>query len=762
MALVVPALVFFAQAAPQNNPSAAPRYFTNAENVRRIAAGKRFVAFATSGGVRVFERETQKWRVYTQNDGLPTHNIHDVVFDPQKPDTLWILCGSWGDWANEQPEPDLRLATLDLASGKVESIAPPIPAPRTARMGYHYFLDYRLSVSDGWAFVFTDKGSALVWDRNAKKWSREISVEATPPRPSNYAGHSSSLQLVGSSGSTLAFFVQTKLTYRNQSRVIQGAIGEATQVINQMIPMGDGPPPHILLYNRQTGRSTRHPIGQDLMGQSSIRVVAAGRQPTIINGGRPGRLVPDTRPGAFLIESLASELTSPSPEGDYSVAYTLIRHRVAPNLKEPVMIGSEKITNQQAALIQQASRQRVPFWTDFLVDGNTLWVTGYNDPNYPQSAGIAWLDLATGKWDGPKPAENGLKANFARLSLDSSDIFAWQQFSFVRRYTTKVDDFLPITASNPRDLPSPQLFPVFSHPDPRAKPTNDEDQFAWADLSVLGTNGNQVLVLGPAEASRRYQREGNGFKFFVVKYDTYYFYDTQTKNLTPLEMKGLGALIPRAAGFSDNALFFLTEERVPGERRGAPVVVRWDSKTGAVTRYPESLFRDVSVAAQRAAGTRQQVDLKKRQTERNVRLLRDPKRQEPAIEIKAVQQFIAPLSSSFLKAAGTTWLRLDQHLFRYDAKQDTWLAEGLADSMSAEGETALWKQAGPSQWRFESPEALRLRGEVARWSAETGWQRLELGESARQAGNSVLFHDGALWLTGVGALRLPQSAWQLK
>ena len=762
MVPVIPALVFFAQAAPQNNPSTAPRYFTNAENVRRIAAGKRFVAFATSGGVRVFERETQKWRVYTQNDGLPTHNIHDVVFDPQKPDTLWILCGSWGDWANEQPEPDLRIATLDLASGKVESVAPPILAPRTARMGYHYFLDYRLSLSDGWAFVFTDKGAALLWDRNAKKWSREITVEATPPRPSNYAGHSSSLQLVGSSDSTLAFFVQTKLTYINQSRVIQGASGEATQVVNQMIPMGDGLPPHILLYDRQTGRSTRHPIGQDLMGQSSVRVVAAGRQPTIISGGRPGRLVPDTRPGAFLIESLASELTSSSPEGGYTAAYTLIRHRVAPNLKEPVLISSEKITNQEVTLIQQAWRQGVLFWTDFLVDGNTLWVTGYNDPHREPSSGIARLDLATGKWGGPKPAENGLKANFARLSLDSSDIFAWQDYTYPRKYTAKVDDFLTKYTSDPREIRFPMAFPNFSHPDPRAKPTNDEDRFAWADLRVLGTNGNQVLVLGPAEASRRYQGEGNAFKSFVVKYDTYYFYDTQTKNLTPLEMKGLGALIPRAAGFGTKTLFLLTEERAPGERRGLPVVVRWDQKTGAVTRYPESLFRDVSVAAQRAAGTRQQADLKKRQTERNVRLLRDPKNQEPAIEIKAVQQFIYPLSSSFIKAAGTTWLRLDQHLFRYNANKNTWLAEGLADSVSAEGETALWKQAGPPQWRFEGTEAPRLRGEVSRWSAETGWQRLELGENARQAGSSVLFHDGALWLTGVGALRLPQSAWQLK
>lgn len=439
-----------------------------------------------------------------------------------------------------------------------------------------------------------------------------------------------------------------------------------------------------------------------------------------------------------------------------------IVYRLSQTMRSPVEISRTLVDPQTNSSTRPLARMPLIYGTDFLLDSNTLWVTGYNDPNYPQSAGIVRLDLATGKWDGPKPVENGLKANFARLSLDSSDIFAWQNYSYPRKFTATVDDFLTKYTSNPRETRFPNPFPTFSYPDPRATPKDEEDRLAWAPLRTLGMNQNQVLVLGPAEASRRYQREGNEFKSFVVKYDTYYFYDTQTKNLTPLEMKGLGALIPRAAGFGTNTLFLLTEERAPGERRGLTVVVRWDQKTGAVTRYPESLFRDVSVAAQRAAGTRQQADLKKRQTERNVRLLRDPKHQEPAIEIKAVQQFIYPLSSSFIKAAGTTWLRLDQHLFRYDANKNTWLTEGLADSVSAEGETALWKQAGPPQWRFEGAEAPRLRGEVSRWSAETGWQRLELGENARQAGSSVLFHDGALWLTGVGALRLPQSAWQLK
>ncbi|WP_309716978.1 hypothetical protein [Armatimonas sp.] len=755
MVPVLPALVFFAQAAPQNNPSAAPRYFTNAENVRRIAAGKRFVAFATSGGVRVFERETQKWRVYTQNDGLPTHNIHDVVFDKAKPDTLWILCGAWGDWANEQPEPDLRIVTLDLASGKVESVAPAIAAPRTARMGYHYFLDYRLSLADGWAFVFTDKGAAPAWDRAAKKWTREVSVEATPPRASVYPGHASRLELVGSSGSTLAFFVQTKLKYLNQSVAVQGANGQPPVMTTKMIPMGDELPPHILLYDRQTGRSTRHPIGPDLMGQSRVTPSSDGKTTTAINGSRPKRLIPDTRPGAFLIESLGYEVTYISGQKPILGNFQKVTHRVAPNLKEPVAIGSEKITEQQARVIEQYARVPLLYFTDFLVDGNTLWVTGYNDPERNRTAGIARLDLAMGKWDDLKISPTGIPANFLQVSLAGSAL------SVSGTGYTPPTFYDPVLGEFSQKLAREARFDQFSFgqfPDPRAKPANEREAFFWPQLQVLGRSETQAIVLGTAEATQRFTREANGsLKYTEVKLDTLFFYEIASKKLTKLELRGLEGLVPKSAGFGENALFFLTEEKVPGQRRGAPVVIRWDTRTGAVMRYPESLFRAVSVAAQRAAGGRQQADLKKRQTKRNELLNRFP--QLPLEQLRPVTQYLYPIDGSFLKAAGTTWLKLDQHLFRYDAPRDTWRAEGLADSVSPEGETALWKQTGPESWRFEGFEAQRLRGEVSRWSAATGWQKLNLGESARQAGNSVLYHDGALWLTGVGALRLPQSAW---
>ncbi len=334
MVAVVPALVVFVAQA------STPRYFTNAENVRRITAGKRFVAFATSGGVRVFERASQKWRLYTQNDGLPTHNIHDVVFDSAKPDTLWVLCGTWGDWANEQPEPDLRLCAIDLVTGKVEQVAPPTPAPRTARRGYPFFLDYRLSVSDGWAFVFTDKGAALAWDRNAKTWTRQVSVEAPRPRASHYPGHAESVQLVGSSDRTLAFFVQTKAKFINQSTVIPTNKGEGAVITNRQKHIDDKPAPYVLLYNRQTKHVSRHLLGDTLLDRNAdIFVGQNGKLSSILNYGSPRKFLLDSHTDEIVVVSINSHMVVGSEEGHELNTYQIVRHRVAPNLKEPVQIN---------------------------------------------------------------------------------------------------------------------------------------------------------------------------------------------------------------------------------------------------------------------------------------------------------------------------------------------------------------------------------------------------------------------------------------
>lgn len=752
MAAVVPALVVFVAQA------STPRYFTNAENVRRIAAGKRFVAFATSGGVRVFERTTQTWRLYTQNDGLPTHNIHDVVFDSAKPDTLWVLCGAWGDWANEQPEPDLRLCAIDLATGKVEPVSPPTPAPRTARMGYHFFLDYRLSVSEGWAFVFTDKGAALAWDRAAKKWTRQVTVEAPPPRASHYPGRAESLRLLASTPNLIGFFVKTAATYFNQSTATPSSNGGSPIITNRPKHMDELPNSYILLYNRQTGRITHHLLGDDLL-EGSFDVVPGsnGKTSRIHVHGYPLRLLPDNRPDTLLIESLESEAGNELEDR----RYRRVLYRVSPSLKEPVKVSRQEVSLSEARSIYNEPRNEsgLTYFTDFLVDGNTLWLSGYNDTSRPQSSGIARLDLTTGKWERFKPATTGIAANFTRLESTRQGVISTSSLGLPTRYDPKLDDF-----TAPQNLSQADFYDFSILPDPRAplKAGEEASDYEWIPLSVLGRDGSRALVRAPSKPTPMFERDANGNVTGPGKRsgpDVLFSYDTATKKLTKLELLALEDLQPRAAGFGENALFFLTEQRAPGERRGASVVMRWDTTTGAVKRYPEALFRDVSVAAQRLSGVRQQVDLKKRQKERNEQLRRFPGAQLPAVELRPAQEFLQPLRGRFLSAAKTTWLRLDQHLFRYDSARDTWLAEGLADSVSAEGEAALWKQAGPELWRFESFEARRLRGEIARWSTATGWQKLELGERARQAGNSVLFHDGALWLSGVGVLRLPQSAW---
>ncbi|WP_309712451.1 hypothetical protein [Armatimonas sp.] len=738
MVPVVPALVVFAAQART------PRYFTNAENVRRIAAGKRFVAFATSGGVRVFERTTQKWRVYTQNDGLPTHNIHDVVFDKAKPDTLWILCGAWGDWANEQPEPDLRIITLDLASGKVEPVAPSIPAPRTARMGYQYFLDYRLSISESWAFIFTDKGMALAWDRNTKNWTRQVSVEPTPARPSFYPGWRATVAKTAETASFLAFYT-----------------GPIT-AISMSTPGWEGTKnglPTIWLYDKETQKLTAH-----LLPKAGKKV----RSETQPDGSEiytenigPLNFLKDTESNSILVEVLEIEYQDIHKEDSRARrigAFTVV-YRVAPYLASPIEISRRRRTPEMPPLTYESAS--LPylqgfFMTDFLLEENTLWIAGYNDPDRERSSGIAQLDLTMRKWVGPKPAESGLSANFLRLNPTPSGLEARSSFFMPSRF------YDPATGNF--DKPKPKLSydaPLANStiPDPRIPVEEQGYTQRWYGLNVLGYEGSTALVLATAKPTPRNLWVNEERRPQTPSYDTLYFYDVPTKKLTKLVAPSLTGLQFKAAGFTPEGFFFLTEERTPTEKRGNPVVLRWNRKTGAIKRYPESLFRSVSVAAQRTAGTQQQTDLKQRQKERNKRLLENPQDLEEPVTIKPVGAFLPTLRGLFVNAAGTTWLRLDQHLFRYDARRDTWFAEGLADSLSPEGETALWKQVGPEWWRFGSSEGRRLRGEVARWSAGTGWKKLELGADARQASNRVVFHDGALWLTGVGVLLLPPSAW---
>lgn len=774
---VIPTVVFLAQA------QQAPRYFTNAENVRRIAAGKSFVAFATSGGVRVVDRASQTWRVYTKNDGLPTHNIHDIVFDSVQPDKLWILCGSWGDWALDHPEPDLQLVTLELGTGKVELVAPAIAAPRTARRGYQFFLDYRLSVSESWAFVFTEKGAALAWDRSAKKWQRDITIDPTPARPSRYQEHANLPLVVGAAGDLIAFYLiprSSGIIFQSQVKVEGGktfvlnkpvvlSLSSAPQDPN--VPLG----PYVLLFNAKTGRATRHPLPPDLMGQSVVYQPPSGGTPSVSRSGRPVRFLPDTRPGSLLIESYATETPSVRSATPPSPSFIRVLHRLTPSLAEPVEVSREPITLQQRQ--RGLSAPPLVYWTDFLVDGDRLWVSGYNDPNRERTSGIAWLDLATGKWDGPKVSTTGLPANFVNLDASLDQVHAvggytqWmfdpQRFGYA--YASSAITYDPVAQEFQRPTP-----PKPSQPgsrlnfrmgaivtDPRA--TGDPERlFEWASLTVLGGDEKRALVLGPATAARLFMREGNNFKRFSVKYDTLFFYDLASKALTKLEVRGLEGLTPKAAGFTQGALFFLTEERAPGERRGVPVVLRWDTETGELKRYAESLFRDVSVAEQRNAGARQQSTLKRQQRERDERQRRNPNRPQPPIDLRPIGEFVYPLQGSFLKAAGLTWLKLDRHLFRYDPQRDTWVAEGTADTLSPEGESALWKTVGPEPWRFEFSEVQRLRTEVFRWSSATRWQKLELGDNARPAGFGLVYQSDALWLSGVGVLRIPKEALRFK
>lgn len=93
--------------------------YTNTQNVRHIALGKDYVAFAISGGIRIFLRGAGEWRTLNTNDGLSANNVRNVAFDPYHPDTLWML-GIIGAYdVLKYADGNLALASINLKTNVI-------------------------------------------------------------------------------------------------------------------------------------------------------------------------------------------------------------------------------------------------------------------------------------------------------------------------------------------------------------------------------------------------------------------------------------------------------------------------------------------------------------------------------------------------------------------------------------------------------------------------------------------------------------------
>jgi hypothetical protein len=70
----------------------------------------------------------------------------------------------------------------------------------------------------------------------------------------------------------------------------------------------------------------------------------------------------------------------------------------------------------------------------------------------------------------------------------------------------------------------------------------------------------------------------------------------------------------------------------------------------------------------------------------------------------------------------------------------------------------LWVVSGPEYYRYDKPSVGRkCVMSVLRWTQASGWEKLELGENARMASAIIIPDKDAIWLGGIGVLRLPRT-----
>ena len=685
-------------------PSPAQRWHTNAENVRRVVPGAGHVAFATSGGVRVWDRKADTWRLFTMNDGLPTNNVFDVAFDPDSPHTLWALCGDWVK-LDTDPMPRLHLAALDLSTGAVNRRGGPSAiAPKTPR-SYIYFLDYRLAVNEDVAAVSAGNRVVLAFDRGAGQWLDRAPASAPLARGSHLPGMSASVAEVIASPKYAAV------------RLSKG----------------------IYLYDRQTGTWSPRPLPE--------------KEPFLI---RPGTFRFAGESGSVTFEADWFQ-TRPMERAGGPVSYVMNvkrgRFRVNPvttgivlEQETPRRAAPDGPVSRNSPIPRPAppSRPQVTFCTDLVGDGKYLWVAGYNQPYRPRNGGIARLDMETGEWHHPPSPPGGLAANVGSLTRFRSGTIAHvsstyslydrakRAFADVTDWNSFRDDFMTASAGRMyRSLPDPRL-----GPEERAIP-----------ITLLGAlDEHTSLAYGPEEPFRfvvdgQPNREG-------PKPSVTFLYDHRTQELTPItnrvpEMKGFRPQLIRKFG---ETVFLAGETRrpapsaLPGRPQPLPIpepplvtVWQWDPKTGAARMAERVTWGD----AQRERDGRERRF--RELIERRRRGSREPLVREPTPDMNLVD------------AAGSLWLMWERRLYRYDPRADAWVGEGMADGVQPE--------AAPTAALWALVHAGGGRPGVARcWSAATGWQKAQVDEVTASMLATVAPDADTLWFGGVGVVAVPRGS----
>ena len=353
--------------------------YTNTENVRHIAAGKNFVAFATSGGIRIYIRASKEWNTLTTNDHLPTNDVQNVAFDPDHPDALWMwgMIGAYEGW--NSPERQVVLASVDLKTNSIRYVTHDLstyneisPLP--------YFMPNDFIVGRNQIHISITGCSNLTYDRAKKTWM---------PTQSSLPVNQWDMQYMYGFGPFKLMETETRILLIGRNGVI---VSDKRNNIFKFYPLqGER-------YNSPMVFASSYPFDLKVLPTYIVyHVILQNTQWNLLN---------------YPITS--SKLSTCELNLETGKSKTI---RTVPLSNQQI----REIAGKAGDAYRDYLHGGTPM--DIALDGKTIWFATYNLPGI-HASGVTWFDTETKKW-GSAPTDHGLAANMVyQIARYKGDIYA--------------------------------------------------------------------------------------------------------------------------------------------------------------------------------------------------------------------------------------------------------------------------------------------------------------------------------------------------
>jgi hypothetical protein len=370
--------IFLALFAPSSylEASSSISTYTNTENVRHIALGNHYAAFATSGGIRIYDCRAAKWRTLTSDNQLPTNDIQNVAFDPTHPDMLWMLgvIGAYEGWSPSLQK--LELASINLKTDKVRVCAAYQPAPQAYLDSPPYTMPTYLKIERNRIDISAGL-SNLAYDRAKNEWRM---LQASPP-PKVWAPN-----VMQGFGPIRIIKSKSRVFLLGRFNII------VKEILSNTLKCYSIPGER---YDTQGGWSSSYPF--------RVKVTSSGISFQEIMQNSQWNLM------------------------NYPVVSSKLRSFILDNMSGQIrIIHTIPLTNGQVDMLarnvsaEYLDRLHGGSPTDIAVDGKMIWISTYNFPGI-HAPGVSWYDTLSKKWH-YAPSDNGLAANmvyeFARTKGD--------------------------------------------------------------------------------------------------------------------------------------------------------------------------------------------------------------------------------------------------------------------------------------------------------------------------------------------------------